>query len=295
MNNTNQIIQIMAKHDIVMGSEQDIICDSEIHRFNLKNEQNGKKSGWYVVNGNFLNFGSWKGEKYSVKLKPNEVFLAVNKVEQYRNRKLIEKNRKQAQRVAAGVASSIWHSSRECVGHQYLRNKDVCSYGLRIENNNLIVPILDNHNQIKSLHFISPLGNKWFLKDGQIKGNYFLINIASYSNKIIICEGYSTGASLMEATKLPTVIAFNAGNLLDVARNIRARYPNKEIIIAADNDSQNEINTGVTKGKEAAKAVSGKLVYPQFIGTDQGTDFNDYYCLYGIHTLQNSFHAKGVI
>ena len=41
----------------------------------------------------------------------------------------------------------------------------------------------------------------------------------------LIAEGYATAASLHEATGLPVIVAFDAGNLLPVAQAIHKRYP----------------------------------------------------------------------
>jgi putative DNA primase/helicase len=49
-------------------------------------------------------------------------------------------------------------------------------------------------------------------------------------------EGWATGATLHEATGLPVVVAFNAGNLLLVAKLIRREYPAARLVICADND-----------------------------------------------------------
>ncbi|MDD2801875.1 MAG: hypothetical protein PHE96_10485, partial [Methylococcales bacterium] len=61
---------------------------------------------------------------------------------------------------------------------------------------------------------------KRFLSGGQKKGCYFCLGYRT--DKILICEGFATAASLFESTGLLTVVAFDAGNLKEVAINIRA-------------------------------------------------------------------------
>src|SRR3546814_20613121 len=56
----------------------------------------------------------------------------------------------------------------------------------------------------------------------------------------IVCEGYSTGASLLKITGRPVVIAFNAGNLELVATALREKYPDARMAIAADDDHKLE-------------------------------------------------------
>ena len=76
------------------------------------------------------------------------------------------------------------------------------------------------------------------------------------------------------------LIAFNAGNLEAVARAARARYPDREIMLCADNDCASVKPDGSpwNPGKEAAfraaRAIDGKLVVcPAHDG--KATDFND--------------------
>lgn len=164
---------------------------------------------------------------------------------------------------------------------------------MRINDGNLLIPILNNSNQLKSLQFINPYGNKWFLKNGEIKGNYFHIGELTTAPVIMICEGYSTGATLYAVTQLPQVIAFNASNLVATAKNIKGRLPNATIIIAADNDSKTPNNIGLTKGKEAAREVGGEIILPKFLPNDSGTDFNDFVNRYGAAKLLTMLQARG--
>ena len=68
----------------------------------------------------------------------------------------------------------------------------------------------------------------------------------------------------------------NSGNLSEVAKALRALMPQREILIAADNDQFTEGNPGQTKATAAAKAISARLVVPQFKEpTSKPADFND--------------------
>jgi hypothetical protein len=72
------------------------------------------------------------------------------------------------------------------------------------------------------------------------------------------------------------VVAFNAGNLLSVAKAVRKRHPNAEIILAADNDRWTNGNPGLSRAREAALAIGGKLAIPDFEDVSaEPTDFND--------------------
>ena len=92
---------------------------------------------------------------------------------------------------------------------------------------------------------------------------------------------------MREATGLATVVAFDSGNLLDVARAFRERDPQRPIVIAADNDHHLPLkevplpNVGQVKATAAAEAVSGVVLTPGFAQGDKGTDWNDYAAQHG--------------
>ena len=65
-----------------------------------------------------------------------------------------------------------------------------------------------------------------------------------------------------------TAAAFDSGNLVSVAKALHEKYPEKQIVIAGDDDRQLElthgINPGRSKAEEAARAVGGKVLLPIF-------------------------------
>ena len=94
----------------------------------------------------------------------------------------------------------------------------------------------------------------------------------------IIAEGFSTGASIHEATGHCVHIAFNCHNLKTVAESIRKAYPDTDLVIASDDDWKTEGNPGLTKGADAARSVKAKLAIPTWPEKQRGekdTDFND--------------------
>jgi phage/plasmid primase-like uncharacterized protein len=95
---------------------------------------------------------------------------------------------------------------------------------------------------------------------------------------VVIAEGYATAATLAEHGKVPTLAAYDSGNLLSVATSIRERWPDKAIVIAGDDDHGLENNPGREKALAAAEAVAGVAIFPNFSAEQrpQGfTDFND--------------------
>ncbi len=77
-------------------------------------------------------------------------------------------------------------------------------------------------------------------------------------------------------------VAFNANNLLPVARTARHQHPNDEIVIAGDDDRWTVGNPGRTKAQRAALEIGAKLLMPDFSGMDldtKPTDWNDWHAL----------------
>jgi putative DNA primase/helicase len=293
---TTEVIAFMAKNDIFMASDEEIIPDGEIHRFQLSDEHRGKNSGWYVIiDHSFVSFGSWKGDKLTAKLKHNGNSIKLDKSDIAKRIKEADQKRELDHQHAAMNAWEIWNSSTECHSHVYLSDKKVIAHGLRANNGNLLILLTNENGQLSSLQFINSYGRKWFLKNGKIKGNHFNLGNILNASKVIISEGYSTAASLFDVTNLPQVIAFNANNLVETARVIRTKHPNIVIIIAADNDYMGKQNTGLIKGKEAAQAVNGELIFPKFISNDLGSDFNDFAKFYGKDKLSSALISQGVL
>ncbi len=75
---------------------------------------------------------------------------------------------------------------------------------------------------------------------------------------------------------MPVFVAFDAGNLLPVAKRLRREYPGIGITIAADNDCWGTVNVGLTKGREAAAAIGAELIYPIFKGLDLSSKPSDF-------------------
>ena len=53
---------------------------------------------------------------------------------------------------------------------------------------------------------------------------------------LLLAEGYATAASLHEATGRPVVVAFDAGNLVHVAGELRALFPGVALLVCGDDD-----------------------------------------------------------
>jgi len=261
-----------------------IISDGAIHRF----KQIGDKGEpcWYVlhITSNGLTYGAFGCFKRNIKgtwcAKDNNKLSLEEKKrldESYKEiKKQIESEKKTYYLKGVQNATEIWNkASIASDNHKYLLKKKVKNYGLRLDvNGDLIIPLLDNKNNLHGLQFIKPDGAKKFLSGTDKKGHYF--SIRGDTDKTFIVEGYATAATVYEATGYTVIIAFDAYNLLPVAQVISKKYPSSQIIIASDNDAYSKHNIGVEKATEAARSINAKLAIPQFKSTEtKPTDFND--------------------
>ena len=274
------------------------VYDGKIQRF--KNEGDTKANSWYVgfQDGDFESgaFGCWKLDVHEdfcnrdkTSFTPEEKKAFAIKQEEIRQLKAKEKKEKH-QRAEKGV-NERWSQIDQVDSHQYLSDKGIKSYGLKVENDNLVVPIFDADGELVNLQTISPRGDKYFAKGGKIESCFFLMG--KVEEPLIIAEGYSTGASIHEATKLGVVVSFNAGNLLPVAKEMTSLYPHASIIVAGDDDQYNEVNTGLIKASETAKHVGGIVCFPHFEGLSKSqrlTDFNDLHQTMGLHEVKKQIY-----
>ena len=303
---------------------QDIIADGRLHRIHVNGDRNKAKSGWYVLHltyspvpagafgcnkryGNETKF-TWKADRSTKPLTADE--RKKFKEEMTRKRREREAIERAEYAQAAELANEIWNKAREATDHPYLTRKGIKSHGLRIgawEKINtetgeirlitklaLLIPIRDAKKNIHSLQAIFPNDNnplnrdKDYLAHGKKHGMFYSIGkpqTVDGKQVIIICEGYATGASLHEATDHAVIVAFDAPNLIAVAKIIREKFPTATIIIAADNDRwtlKPIENPGVTRAREAATAINGLVAIPEFEDlSEKPTDFNDLHLLEG--------------
>ncbi|BAK75404.1 conserved hypothetical protein [Pseudogulbenkiania sp. NH8B] len=126
---------------------------------------------------------------------------------------------------------------------------------------------------------------------------------------ILLAEGYATAASGREGVgyEHPVYMALDSGNLLPVARILRAKYPSSPMLFLADDDYMptrkgDENHAGEKKARQVVQEVgNAALVLPRFtvarraIDVDESlpklTDFNDLHCAEGIDAVREQIRA----
>ncbi len=135
-----------------------------------------------------------------------------------------------------------------------------------------------------STWIIKPDGSKFFWEGGKPSGAFFSIP-GPEEKTLVLCEGYATGASIHESTGLEVLCAMTCGNLDNVAQVARLRWPQRRILLCADDDRWGQDpnrNPGRDAAKEAAELVEGFWMVPQFESDhSRPTDFNDLHMLEG--------------
>src|SRR6202140_1746953 len=151
----------------------------------------------------------------------------------------------------------------------------------------VFVPGYDVEGKLWTIQINKEDGTKRFAKNSRKHGCFHVVgapNAAAAIQKIamspvvVIAEGYATAVTLAKRGKVPTLAAYDSGNLLSVATSIRERWPEKAIVIAGDDDHRLENNPGREKALAAAEAVAGIAIFPNFSAEQQSrglTDFND--------------------
>ena len=278
-------------HDAIINHGWDpgaIFADGLPHRFDTDKPKD--KAGWYVFFGEAGAYGSWKGEKYKWSSGNGDKWDETKKAEYKAKMERVEKDRETAKAKAKKRAQFIWKKATEASqDHPYLKTKGVKAYGLRNYKGALVVPLRNHEGDIESVQFISEKGDKRFLKDGNIQGNYFEI---PGNDEKLCCEGYATGASGHEATGATVTVAFNCGNLDAVAEKVKAD------VIASDNDAWTKKPDGTpwNPGREKALSIGWKhnvkVAIPEFpdVG-NKPTDFNDLATLEGISAVKKQIEA----
>ncbi len=249
----------------------DLPPDGKVHRYRVAGDKAGSRNGWAVLNDGpqpFGAFGSWRtSESHTWRAASSKALTPAERDDIARRTKAMHQARgalqASVQATAAKRAAKLWATARPAThDHPYLAKKRVNSYGLRRLRDMLLVPARDHDGVLHTIQFISSDGTKRFLTGGRINGCYCAIG--RVGDTLLLAEGFATAATLYQATGYATAACFTCGNLLAVARALRSKFPRLRLVLCADNDINTPGNPGLTKAREAARAVGGFLAVPEF-------------------------------
>lgn len=251
----------------------EIIADGALHRFHIEGHKAGSLNGAYTLHvdghpaGYFQDYKSGISQTWSGGNNSRVSYALIAQIKNAKRQR--EAEIRQKQEAAALKAAEIWRKSKPVTKqseHSYLVKKRIQPHGARKYHESLVIPIHNEANRLVNLQFIDTEGAKRFLSGGR-KRDCFCV-IGDLSQRILIAEGFATGASLFEDCGQRVIVAFDAGNLLPVATIIRELLLESEIIICGDNDIS---GIGQAKARDAALAIGAKLLIPP----TPGNDWND--------------------
>lgn len=287
----------------------ELIGDGAIHRFTVQGDKSNSKNGWYVLHEdiNFSTgaFGTWKTDATHTWCNRTVKSMSTEERTAYRHRMAELKAIREAEEALVAEECREWckrtwkKAPEASADHPYLTRKQIQPHGVKQFQGSLIIPVQNMAGVIHGMQFIAADGSKKFKTGTRPTGYFYPLGDGVHST-LVICEGFATGASIHESTGYDVAVAFSAGNLRAVANDFRAACPDKQIIIAADNDRFTANNPGLAKGTEAAKAIGASLVYPTFPEEqndliERPVDFNDLHVLQGLDAVAAVFREESSI
>ena len=297
-------LDFLDHHDISPAESLSLRFDSNIHRYRLLGDKHGSKSGAYCIypdkwpagwamdwhNGHSIN---WVYPHDNFNNEQRTYFESDEfKHEREEAIKKKEQERIARQTKAADTARIRIDTLPEANGdHQYLIDKRIYPYGVKLDGDNLAVPLSNIDGRVQSLQWIAPNGTKKMFPDAPGKGVFWSVALDTVDPKnpeaiILLGEGFATMAKCYELTGYPAVAALSCYQLKSIAEILKLKFPMARIIITADNDKTTQLkrdfNPGLQHAHETCNAgFAVNYVYPQFPNPEDGTDWDDYALLFG--------------
>ncbi|WP_412058719.1 DUF5710 domain-containing protein [Bartonella sp. DGB2] len=305
INPREEFAEAMRGAGLVVGSLRDgdhPIMDGKTHRVPVEGGKRGSLDGFYIAHLDDYPAGRIINYKTGVDIKWKGVGLVISPEEKAKLQADVAKKQQERAAMQEKLHMQVADHTRDKINTlipikgdenrtPYLQSKGIRAHRgayTDMEKKVTYIPAFDANGKAWSMQYIKEDGTKRFAKDGKKQGLFHVvggIDALDEAPLLVISEGYATAASIAEAVDHATVAAFDAGNLVHVARALHDKYPNKPILIAGDDDRAQEIKTGRNPGREkaeeAALAVGGISVLPIFAPNEQEnnpkqfTDFND--------------------
>lgn len=291
--------------------------DGRIHRFGPKRRcwyvlrEYTTRKGARVVVGNF---GDWKAGNQALQIERTR--FTDEEWREFERKRLAdaqrqEQRRKQRADYAANRARQQWLAAVLGGESPYLERKGVTAEGVKFfADGTVLVPAyrFDVANTrgkptMVGVQKIAPDGTKRFNKGMQKEGSAHRIGNSPVDGEpMLLAEGLATALTLREAVQkaYPVFVGFDAGNLMHVAKILRARYPKSPLLVCADDDWQTRdpagtpMNPGVQAAEKIVLEVSqSDFVAPIFGGDREpkDTDFNDLQAREGIDVVRGQLQA----
>lgn len=278
---------VLRKMDCIVDGEHPIM-DGKTHRIATVNDAPQDRSGFYVLHPDGKPAGYAKnnrsGEEFRWKYQgkesnPQEQGLKQKEYEASKNQRLasqVERHEQTAQQIML-ECQKLPKAEQQT---PYMAQKGIQVQALAlVKGGTTCLPAQDAEGKIWTMQYIQEDGTKRFAKNGRKDGCFHPVggmDAVLRAPALVISEGFATACSLTEKLGFNTIAAFDSGNLASVAKSLHAKYPDKAIIIAGDDDRHLATNPGRAKAEEAAKLTGGLAVFPIFASDEHGKGFSDF-------------------
>ncbi len=299
------------------GSPSEIIYDGRIHRFQVEGSK--RYAGWYIASLHhgipYTTYGNWgTQEKYQIRGDRSDDDTRDHRQQRQHLTSDSDWKAKQTKQRAC----TVWSHSIQTTQHAYLTKKQINPVGVKtldltglqhidpwfvswVNNHQLdgalVIPMYAD-DQLVNLQLIT-LETKYFLPSGKAKGAYLTLGNPSNSTRIVIATGYATGNAIHTSIGYPTICCFSDSNIDAIAGIAKKKYPQHEIIIAADNDCHSDskkLNSGLVYSTAAAKKHDLLLAVPEL--DNKKVDYNGLLIALGkqavIDSIQSAYRVNTV-
>lgn len=279
----NSISVLMTFHDLATARDGKPFV--RVHWFN------GKGDAYFTPSSSYKALSAEEKQRHAEEAKKRQAWL---KEVELKNAK-----RSHEEFLSVGVP---------CKFHQYLKTKNVHAYygvrfatqtiteivngeeKTRIAKGDLLLPIISLDKKFKSYQRITAQGKKLMCSNSsKHKGIFPIGQWNSKTTKVVLCEGYATGATLHEATGLTIFVCFDVGNIRAVAEELAEKYPHVEVILASDYDLDKE-QAGLINALLLAQQFNLKFTFPYTV--KNGSDWNDLYKESGLNAVNDLFYSE---
>lgn len=299
-------IDKLAEHGIALVDHDRLRLDGQIHRITVEGDRPRSNNLAYKIHMDEYPSAWFQDHKRGItasfrltngraSMTPEERQRAAAEWAEVKRRREAEQHRMYAER-AAYCAKLLELGDMPAIGHPYIVRKGIAPQARvrrisrlsageffndaedrRVLEDVLLVPVLDQQNRVASVQAILQDGQKFYCSGAQVSGCWHPVKGAK-PGKVLVCEGYATGAALTAATGYSAACALSAGNLLAIAQYVRRAFPEREPLIMADNDHKtlSPPNPGLAKGRAAAEAIEARVLWPAFPTDAGGTDWDDW-------------------
>lgn len=280
-------MDIIARFQAIVNDSHVPIIDGKIHRIGKKDEI------WYVghtwdFNGKqmqSIHLGSWNGTIQETRLKSwdykdeNHKFKKkyADMVREAQAKLKVEAHEKH--KSCIDKWKPIFENAKKAGEHEYLTHKGISPFLTRIDFNGVLLIPCYNVNGFVGVQriFKDPeTGNfaKKFSYGIEIDGAICPLTPFKKAEFCFLSEGFATAASIQEAfPEIPSVCAFNAGNLSKAIATIRSINQKIKIVIAADRDYKTHV--GERYAKKCSETYSDVIFKLPELDSNDWSDFND--------------------